>query len=336
MPLIDNLCLNDVATCSRGGIIDRVGEATRCGPPRNLPLHYQQSDKWSCGFRNLQMMLSALLPNFPANHPYFCMNRSEILCNRKVLSLYQLQSHLEDSWAGGFDPRGARHYGHKIRGRSGRSSWIGAVEVSSVLSYLHIDSTVVQFIHRQESRALLGDFVWCYFSKKIGIDACYFCSRLSTLEGEKPTKTTSSPHYPTSTECAVELIQFAMLQNKEDVAVECCQCPLPPLYLQWEGHSVTIVGIQKVCGEALNGRYDLLIFDPMKSGRSLKNSLAGWQPGGKSCLAPMRLPTNDLLHLDCQIVLCSLRSLTSHERQRCRTKVNALTAGETIPAPGRL
>ena len=67
----------------------------------------------------------------------------------------------ESCWKDGFDPKGAEHYNHRI---VGKTSFIGAVEVSSVLSYLHIDSTVVQFIQCFESRSKLGPFVWAYFT----------------------------------------------------------------------------------------------------------------------------------------------------------------------------
>ncbi|KAL3911027.1 MAG: hypothetical protein SGILL_007448, partial [Bacillariaceae sp.] len=33
--------------------------------------HIQQRDQWSCGFRNLQMMLSAIIPHVPSNHAMF-------------------------------------------------------------------------------------------------------------------------------------------------------------------------------------------------------------------------------------------------------------------------
>ena len=51
MPLLDNLRLKNVATCSSGGIIAFDGghqsdDSYYNGSLRNLPLHYQQSDKW--------------------------------------------------------------------------------------------------------------------------------------------------------------------------------------------------------------------------------------------------------------------------------------------------
>ena len=294
-----------------------------------------------------------MLPDLPTNHPYIKLILSDHLDWKVVPTLDQLKAHLEESWSHGFDPQGARHFDNRIRDRTGRSSWIGAVEVSSLLSYLHVDSTVIQFIQCQESRALLGNFVWSYFSKKAGYDGCWFCSQVPSNDQKRsrPAQATKTTRYLHSTACAAELLQFASVVNDVEVEVECCKCPLLPLYLQWEGHSVTIVGIQKndvtptssvlARGDEFSTAramdFSLLVFDPLKSGIFLKNMLTGLQPKlscphaltGAASLAPIRLSTSDLVRLDCQIVMSTHKPLTSSERQKRRVKVNALTAAVT-------
>lgn len=209
----------------------------------NMPstlFHIQQSDKWSCGFRNLQMVLSALLPHLPGSHPFFAdrllpNSLKRITSPESIItplpSLQQLQTFLEESWADGFDKKGAQHYNGSI---VGRTSKIGAVEVSSCLAYLDIDSAVVQFIKCRESRSLLGDFVLAYFTKKSGPAGCCFCctaSRGITL--------ISSTSLSTSA-CATELLKCAARPSNTNgheriQTGSTCKCPTLPLYLQWEG-----------------------------------------------------------------------------------------------------
>ena len=62
--LLDQLRNVDTLTCA-----GRVGCATPASSYKNQqprynhqPLHYLQNDNWSCGYRNLQMMISSMLP----------------------------------------------------------------------------------------------------------------------------------------------------------------------------------------------------------------------------------------------------------------------------------
>ena len=62
-----------------------------------------------------------------------------------IPTLRELQTSFELLWAEGFDPNGANHHNFKMVGKSGKCSWIGAVEVWSYLVFRGIDATVVQF-----------------------------------------------------------------------------------------------------------------------------------------------------------------------------------------------
>jgi actin-like ATPase involved in cell morphogenesis len=92
-----------------------------------------------------------------------------------------------------------------------------------------------------------------------------------------------------------------------------------PLYLQWEGHSVTIVGVEKTKSNTIQ----FLLFDPLKDGTKLKQTLLSKQ---KDVLAPMRLPCAKFLTKDCQVVVCSPRQLTELERNAIRSGPNVITA----------
>ena len=272
-------------------------------------LHLEQIDKWSCGFRNLQMMLTALLPHLPSNHSFYhCVPDTlapyPTQCNHRPIpipSLHQLQIFLQDSWRHGFDERGAEHYRQLIVGKEAK---IGAMEVSTVLSYLYVDCAVVQFINCRESRALLGSFVSNYFLR----GPCFVCDW--------------SVRNVSCLTWAEQLLDAALTTLSDSVTngVTSCSCPVLPLYLQWEGHSVTIVGV-----ETKTGDINFLIFDPMKSGRVLKQALSS---NRKDVLAPMRLSSKKLLNKNCQVLLCSPRALSDAERNAIRecASVNVTTA----------
>ena len=89
--------------------------------------------------------------------------------------------------------------------------------------------------------------------------------------------------------------------------------------------------------------YKLLLLDPMKNGSAFKQDLATdlqkrlskedsitANPTCRSCeldcLQPMRLPAKNLLNKDCQIVVCTPRTLEEKERETCKIRTNALTA----------
>ena len=293
MPLLHKLNLSRVITSSG---------RNKFYPTFSSLLHIKQRDEWTCGFRNLQMLFSELLPLMPNHHAFFQAVPMS-LCpyphqeNRPVPipSLLQLQTFLEQSWKDGFDAKGAEHYQHRI---VGTESWIGAVEVSTILSYLHLDSAVIQFIICQESRTLLGPFVWNYFCR----GPCFLCHRnMSNMS------------------CSDWAEQLLYAKEENEDTKNACPCPVLPLYLQWEGHSVTIVGVEKTESNAIN----FLLFDPMKDGRQLKQALVSNQ---KNVLAPMRLKSATLMTKDCQVVVCSPRQLTTQERDASRDRPRVVTA----------
>jgi len=330
-------------------------------------LHIRQQDKWSCGFRNLQMILSALLPNLELYHPYFSdvfhilnykpkietdhstsiIKKSHPRSNMEKIitipSIHQLQFHLEKSWAEGFDSKGAEHYGHQI---VGKRSEIGAVEVSSLLSYFHIDSVVVQFIVCKESRSKLGKFVWAYFNKSVKSYSCSFCKKVfasNRYDG------TINSEFVSNVLSSRDLAQGLLHSEHTPVNLnvgddfELCTHPLLPLYLQWEGHSVTIVGVEK-CAQKLKDSgiesddFNLLVFDPLKNGKTLKQNLfeqlsIGIASNSKiphsyelKCFDIMRLPVCDLLEKDCQIIVTSLKHLDFDMREKAKIRSNAITA----------
>lgn len=262
--------------------------------------HIQQHDKWSCGFRNLQMLFSGVLPLLPSTHSYYQQQSCTIdKCYISIPSLAQLQEILQQSWASGFDPKGADHYRHTIVGSSAQ---IGAVEVSNCLTFSGIENAVVQFIGCLESRSQLGPFCAAYFSKQHGL-ACPYCCKDST----------------SSHAVARRLLQVAESSSSiSPSSTSSCPCPTIPLYLQWKGHSVSIVGVDFAPGG--NKVRNLLIFDPIQKGSRLKDALL------KRDLKPLRLAVSKLEKKDCQIIVTSVQTLSFEDKMRLKAGVNALTA----------
>lgn len=298
LPLVNILELPGMRTC---------GRCRESSAMSVLPLlHIQQKDKWSCGYRNLQMLLSALIPQLPSDHPYHTkvpanLKRSDLGVAVPIPSLKDLQEFLEAAWKMGLDPRGSQFFGGKIVGKPAE---IGAVEVSSILGSLLLDSVVVQFIKTQESRDLLGHFVWSYFGKRAECDC---------LEPRN------------SARAAEDLLEYATTLPKEEVESRICTCPTIPLYLQWEGHSVTIIGIRKIEGGT---DYELLILDPAKDGSAI-NKLLGRAfelPKTIDAVAPLILEMSQLANKDCQLLMATKRPLVDLDVAEMKERINAVTA----------
>lgn len=327
-------------------------------------VHITQSDSWSCGYRNAQMMLCYLLPRLTSSQlahkskSYYKANEKKCQSG-EVIDLTvdltpvkatvpqqsakkdhlmlgtldippvipTLQEHIENSWKmEGFDPRGAEYYNYKLRNSKSR---IGAVEVASLFRYWYIDATIVQFAKTSHSRQILGPFLWTYFA---------------TNSDEDPTKNRHAFFgSQRNNRTAAEILQIAETDWKEKLSHlgdnhNTCSCC--PLYLQWEGHSILVVGIERISQTKNNSHleekepedeFNLLIFDPAKRGCDLKatlgnislNTIRGHHP---QSLDSIKLPLKRLRDKDIQVIHCSENILTSNERFRWKKEIRAITA----------
>lgn len=267
--------------------------------------HIQQNDAWSCGFRNLQMLLTAAVPLLRKDHSYY--EQQTFTRDAGYVSIptfKQLQHSMEQAWTAGFDPKSAQHYGHKIVGKRAQ---IGALEVSYCLIASGIECAVVQFIHCRESRSQLGPFCAAYFAKKYH-GACPYCSIYAGSS---------------SSRAIAQQLLLSLSQGGNNAAVfnPTCQCPSIPLYLQWKGHSVTVVGVETYANS--DKVKNLLLFDPAASGSKLTKALSG------NDLKPFRKSVASLEKKDCQIVLTSTKTLSYFEREQLKTNTaHCLTAAE--------
>jgi hypothetical protein len=259
-----------------------------------------------------------------------------------VPCVHEIQGTMEELWKHGFDVRNAEHHGHAL---VGKRTWIGTVEVWSYLSYKRVDSIIVQFIRTPRNRALLGKFVWAYFTKFGRYD-----------DDDDGVGGMSMSIFPTCAEYAENLISEITKPNFSsqwgDGLRQMGQSitgSLPPLYLQWKGHSITIVGIRKEMRTTATSNDDgqqhpspsftLIIFCPQKNVSDIKSTLmrefeskindmsslgGGGGGGGKTnnininnnCWPVLELPANKLLQKDCQILLSTARVIDEKESNR--------------------
>ncbi|KAI9471836.1 MAG: peptidase family C78-domain-containing protein [Benjaminiella poitrasii] len=156
---------------------------------------------WGCGYRNCQMLMSFLERRTEDGEPIL----------KCVLDITSIQLLIEKAWKEGFDTLGAAQLDHHV---FKTRKWIGTTEVYTLLTYLGIRSTIIDF-HKPGPNHLhhdLMDWIQSYF--------------MDALEDN----------------------------SKETV----CITDRPPLYLQHQGHSRTVVGIEVL----KSGKRNLIMFDP--------------------------------------------------------------------------
>lgn len=310
------------------------------------PPHIQQNDVWSCGYRNYQMMLAALLPRItkecPQHHVFQKIPRRLPPTPISLPSLRRIQASLEEAWNEGFDPNGAIHYRHSIVEKSGSRAHIGAMEVANLCWYHGIDAVVVQFIKCSESRRLLPNFILAYFGKidattidtndqRFDEDATLLAQKLLSKAKRLSTLTVStlrSVMTMPSADSSIRNINSSKRHRKSTMTDS-----LLPLYLQWEGHSVTLVGIEAVAGPEFSANF--LVLDPMKQSQRLQSDLDCQQQHqhqkDKKLPMSVKIPWKQISNKDLQIIMCTGGSMTYSDRDSCKLndgKIRVLTAAE--------
>lgn len=223
---------------------------------------------WGCGYRNLQMMLSALhrLGTYTA-----------VLQEQTVPSIPRLQAMMEAAWREGMDAQGASHFNQRLQGTR---AWIGATEIYSLLTSLRINARIIDF-HRPtgpaDTHPRLFEWVKQYFSQ------------------------TSSSRLPP------RLVQTS----------------LPPLYLQHQGHSRSIVGLE----QKKNGSLFLLLLDPSSSTTETRKLLNRDTTG--SALRHVRKSIGGMKHRQYQVV--ALQGVLSAEEKQISILKSRTLCAEKIP-----
>ncbi|KAM0747168.1 DUF1671-domain-containing protein [Meredithblackwellia eburnea MCA 4105] len=218
--------LSDLLTRShRDG---RISSARLCVPTVD---HIQTSFKsgdagWGCGYRNAQMIFSSLR-ELPCYH--HLTPKGHITTPIPTISECQIM--IEDAWKAGHDPPGAAHFKHRLQNKP---AWIGTTEVYTLLTWMGIRAKVIDFPKvknggsKNTIHMALVKWIVEYF--------------------DDPASSSSTSKRP-----ANDAMELLMASNGVPVQVTKKQ----PLYLQHQGHSRTVVGIEK----GKSGDW-LLVFDP--------------------------------------------------------------------------
>ncbi|KAJ1976624.1 hypothetical protein H4R34_003905 [Dimargaris verticillata] len=196
-----------------------------CAPHVECTSSTRRDRHWTCGYRNTQTLLSALIPQDP---------QLAARLQRCVPTIRQLQQALELAWRQGHDPVGASQLGHRV---VNTQKWIGPTEVYCILQALQVNAQLIDF-HRptgsQGSHPALVRFVERYYTGQLPI----------------------LPHHG---ESALALLNSPCLTTPlHDTTLPIQWTNLPPLYWQHAGHSRVIIGVEYVNTAATH----LLVYDP--------------------------------------------------------------------------
>eukprot|EP00933_Yihiella_yeosuensis_P043212 TRINITY_DN37951_c0_g1_i1.p1 TRINITY_DN37951_c0_g1~~TRINITY_DN37951_c0_g1_i1.p1 ORF type:complete len:442 (+),score=87.14 TRINITY_DN37951_c0_g1_i1:39-1328(+) len=225
----------------------------------------QPTDNWSCGYRNTQMLIGHLL------------QRSDIsgsvpqpLFGGSVPDIRSLQAELESLWSKGYDPEGRQQLGGIV---GGTQKWIGTSEACVLLRGQSIRCNIVAFRGSQKD------------------DPSDTAVSAAGALMERALR-----HFRAGT---------AASSNGSTAIGKLIESPCPPLYLQHDGHSRTIVGVQR--RHEKNGQLTdfLLVLDPGLGQKGFDDFSAcarrgqGWERFVKRSLTPLnKKPEYELLAVE--------------------------------------
>ncbi|KAJ3187596.1 hypothetical protein HK101_009313 [Irineochytrium annulatum] len=208
---------------------NRTTKAYLCHPSVS---HYRTDlfdMNWGCGYRCSQMMMSAL-----RGHDKLEGFRDELEAKKSLAgfgeetegipSVEGLQVLLEAGWKDGFDNEGSQQLGKSVKNST---KWIGVTDVAAILRYLGVRAEIHDFPkwtqQKGEGHPALIDFVEAYFD---GFSAAAL-KRAGASTGW-PAKWNR--------------------KKKDGVFVT----KRMPLFCQYKGHSIVIVGYEETTGGARN------------------------------------------------------------------------------------
>ncbi|URE13919.1 Peptidase family C78 [Musa troglodytarum] len=247
--------------------------------------HYQSNESedigWGCGWRNIQMLSSHLLVQRP--------DARDVMFGGSgfVPDILSLQRWLEIAWKRGFDTYGFDYFGQKIYGSK---KWIGTTECATILRSFGLRARIVDFDSMTSKQPLNNG------------------NHRSKLAGKQSHGPMDKFLQRTMNEDSQVLVDWVWkyfaceFDSRLDGSKSVLISEKTPLYLQHDGHSRTIVGIQMQKGKcASEHHYSLLVLDPAHRTAALERSLAdnnGWQRLIKRGIHTLKKPQYQLCYVD--------------------------------------
>ncbi|GJM89972.1 hypothetical protein PR202_ga06204 [Eleusine coracana subsp. coracana] len=250
---------------------------------------------WGCGWRNIQMLSSHLLKQRP--------EAREILFGGSgfVPDIPSLQRWLEIAWDKNFDTIGSSHFHNKVYGAK---KWIGTTECATLFRFFGLRARIVDF-DSTESSGLQNKNVKRAGSQVRGpMDKFVVKNNPSKSSSELCQEDAESMR---GRQVLVDWVwnYFASGRSDRSGMQRVTVSDKTPLYFQHQGHSRTIVGIQKKKGHhGSQDQYTLLILDPGHRTADLERTLRskkGWQSLVKRGVHTLKKPQYQLCYVDCGI-----------------------------------
>ncbi|ESQ32009.1 hypothetical protein EUTSA_v10004343mg [Eutrema salsugineum] len=278
--------------------------------------HFQASkeDKgWGCGWRNIQMQCSHLLSHRQE------AKRVLFGGSNFVPDIPSLQRWLELAWNNGFDVAGALHFNNQI---CGSKRWIGTTECAALLRSFGLKARVVDFAPKK-SQAMYLSVPGSTIAPKI--KSYGPMDRFVIKKGESGKGKTVDSHGSNLSRTSKGAVLMGWVwnyfsDNRLNVSSGVHMTSKAPLYFQHEGHSRTIVGIQRrLQGTTFTPQYNLLILDPGDFTRGIEKALVekrGWEGFLKRGAHTLTCPEYQILYVDNGIAdgeeLEQLKTIDSH------------------------
>lgn len=210
---------------------------------------------WGCGYRNAQMLLSAARWRPP--YKELLLARQERRGGEEVAEVAgigEMQTVIEHAWRSGFDPPGSAHFGGKL---VGKRKWVGTTEIYVLFTSLGLRSVhplalvPTGMANAVGCRARIVDFPKVPGGKGAHAGLTQWVKNYFDLPPSSPS---SSPSQTTRKRSIDDVL---LSSNGTPVR----QTTKLPIYLQHQGHSRTVVGVEV----RADGEVWLLVFDPARS-----------------------------------------------------------------------
>ncbi|KFH46223.1 Zinc finger protein-like protein [Hapsidospora chrysogenum ATCC 11550] len=231
----------DVAVCTTGIVPVLQQLLERCPSTRQAYLCSPCVDHISklrregsfCGYRNIQMLVSYMINSRSTGSELF---------GGTFPSIFQIQDFIEQAWDSGYNPQGRAETG----GIKGTRKYIGTPEAQAMFCSLQIPQVPESSPFITPSTRTLTD------------SRC----RGQAFRDKGGTKARS---------LLLEAVELYFRQGAGGDTSKVSLTALPPIYLQHQGHSLTIVGFER----PKEGKPNLLIFSPSYRDSSIVRGLVG-------------------------------------------------------------